>query len=134
MPLYFSHPLPKIEKQLGRDDDDDSSQSQPENVAAAIAATRLQSLTSGASSSLAPNCRKEKQEEGEPGRAAAGHCVKTKAFLDIREGAELGEGGARGRGGLEEGGATWGKEEELQQAKGRGGKICVATTKTSGSR
>lgn len=46
----------------------------------------------------------------------------------------MGEGGARGRVGLGEGGG----EEELQQAKGSGDKICVAqtaeTTKTSGSR
>lgn len=71
--LYFSRPPPEIEKQLGRDDDgdDDSSQSQPGNAAAATAATRLQSLTSGASSRLAPDQRKEKQEEGEPGLVAA---------------------------------------------------------------
>lgn len=69
--LDFSRPPPEIEKQLGRDDDDDdSSQSQPENAAAATAATRLQSLTSGVSSRLAPDQRKEKQEEGEPGRVA----------------------------------------------------------------
>lgn len=72
--LYFSHPLPEIEKQLGRDDDDDSSQSRLENAAAvaAAAATQLQSLTSGGSLSLAPNRRKEKQGEGETGRVAAG--------------------------------------------------------------
>lgn len=86
---------PEIEKQLGRDDhDDDSSQSQPENAAAAATTvatetTQLQSLTSGASSTLAPNWRKEKQEEGEPGRVAAGRRIKTKALLKAWEGAEL---------------------------------------------
>lgn len=115
--LYFSRPLPEIEKQLGRDDDDDSSQSQPENVAAVAAATRLQSLTSGASSRLAPDCRKKKNRaEGEPGRVAAGLCVKTEASLDTWEG-----GGASGGGEL-----GW---HGVQQVEDEGGKVSVAENK-----